>query len=151
MALWKTIAPVMLPIARVSLPWRTQMHAVELLGQLGRDRGDDQGQQGLVEAERLGQVRHRADEQVRAADDAGEGEHDLEPDDPQARRVGMCRAADVEPVEPERREVGVAVACLGLEVLADVVARRSTSRTAAATQRGQARSAGRKATPMAIA
>src|SRR3954451_6950714 len=29
---WKTIAPVMLPIARVSLPWRTQMTELNFSG-----------------------------------------------------------------------------------------------------------------------
>src|SRR3954452_6581732 len=29
---WKTIAPVMLPIARVSLPWRTQMMELNFSG-----------------------------------------------------------------------------------------------------------------------
>jgi hypothetical protein len=50
MALWKTIAPVMLPRASVSLPGDPQ-HAVELLRQLRGDRGDQQRQKRAVDAE----------------------------------------------------------------------------------------------------
>ena len=48
---WKTIAPVMLPIASVGLPLADPDHRIELLGQLGRDRGDDQREQDAVDVE----------------------------------------------------------------------------------------------------
>ena len=80
---------------------------VELLGQLGRDRGDDQGEQRGVDAERGREVLDGVDEEERADDDQAERGQDLEVDDPQPRaRAGSSRwARTVEPVEAQRREV----------------------------------------------
>ena len=51
---WKAMAPVMLPRARVSSPWRTQATLLSFFGQFGGQRRDDQRQ--LIRAEPVRQV-----------------------------------------------------------------------------------------------
>ena len=48
---WNTIAPVMLPIASVSLPWRTQMTELNFSGSSVAMGAIDQREQDLVDAE----------------------------------------------------------------------------------------------------
>ncbi len=48
---WKTIAPVMLPIASVSLPCRTQIRLLNFSGSSVAIGRDDQRQQDRVETE----------------------------------------------------------------------------------------------------
>ena len=90
---------------------------VELLRQLGGDRGDDEGEERLVQAERRREVLDGADEEVRADDDQAERREDLDVDDPQARRGGgILDVARVEVAESERREVLDVDARVGLEM-----------------------------------
>ena len=92
-------------------------HGVELLGQLGRDRGDDEREQRLVEAERRRQVLDGADEEVRTEDDERKGGDDLEVDHPEPGRVRVLgEPAAIEPAEPERGEVLGVGRGIGLEV-----------------------------------
>ena len=118
---WKTIAPVMLPIASVSLPWRTQMIELNFSGSSvaigAMTRASSAGSTPSVVARWL----DRVDEEDGADDDQPERGEDLQVDDPQARhgRV-VAMGADVEPVEAQRREVRGVDVGVGLEVALDV-------------------------------
>ena len=83
---WNTIAPVMLPIASVSLPWRTQISELNFSGSSVAIGAITSASSSSLTPSVVGEVLDRPDEQVRAADDAGEREHDLDRDDPQPRR-----------------------------------------------------------------
>ena len=87
---WKTIAPVMLPIASVSLPWRTQMIELNFSGSSVAIGAMTRARSSGIDAELVGQVLDRVDEEDRAEDDQAERGEDLEVDDPQPRhgRVG---------------------------------------------------------------
>jgi len=50
------MAPVMLPRARVSLPWRTQTTLLSFFGEFDGQRRDDQRQHQLIGAEPMLQV-----------------------------------------------------------------------------------------------
>ena len=118
---WKTIAPVMLPIARVSLPWRTQMTELNFSGSSVAIGAMTSASSTSSTPSVVGEVLDRVDEEDRADDDQAEGHEDLEVHDPQARaRPGRRDARPVEPVEAQRREVlGIDVR-VGLEVALDV-------------------------------
>ena len=120
--LWKTIAPVMFPMASVSLLWRTQMHAVELLGELGRDRGHDQREQHLGDARASVASRSTAPTKTIAPSMIRPSDASTWNDTIRRRGAG-CRSSS-----RRRRAVAGAAArgrpatalLLGLEVLADV-------------------------------
>ncbi len=71
---WNTIAPVMLPIARVSLPWRTQISELNFSGSsVAIGAITSASSSSLTPSGRRDPV-HGAHEQVRAADDARRGQ-----------------------------------------------------------------------------
>ena len=67
---WKTIAPVMLPIASVSLPWRTQIRLLNFSGSsVAIGAMTSASRTGRHSQSPSGQVLHRVDEDDRAAED----------------------------------------------------------------------------------
>ena len=70
---WKTIAPVMLPIASVSLPWRTQMTELNFSGSSVAIGAMTRASRTLVDAELAGQVLDRVDEEDRPERRSGRG------------------------------------------------------------------------------
>ena len=103
---WKTIAPVMLPIASVSLPWRTQMIELNFSGSSVAIGAMTRASSTLVDAERAARCSTASTKTMAPSDDQAERDDDLDVDDPQPRhgRVRPMRGA-VEPVEAQRREV----------------------------------------------
>ncbi len=118
---WKTIAPVILPIAKRVLALAHPDDGVELLRQLGRDRGDDEGEEQAVDVELLGEVLDGVDEEDRTEHDQPERDNDLEVHHTQPRNGGFTPVrASVDAMEPEWREfLGVHLS-LRLEVPLDV-------------------------------
>ena len=82
---WKTIAPVMLPIARVSLPWRTQMIELNFSGSSVAIGAMTSARSTGSTLNCVGQVLDRVHEEDRAQDDQAERGDDLEVDHPEAR------------------------------------------------------------------
>ena len=69
--------------------------AVDLLGQLGGERGEDQRQDERLDADRLGDVDHLLDEHVGAADDRRQPDRELD-EDQLRRRLVVIAAIHVE-------------------------------------------------------
>ena len=149
---WKTIAPVMLPIASVSLPCADPDDRVELLGQLGRDRRDDQGEQHRVEPSVVARC-STASTKATAPTMIS----------PSAKRTwtlttrsrgtagSLAMGAAVEAMEAQRREVlGVDVR-VGLEVALDVPGVDADQDRRPRSTSSQTGSSGRNAAPMASA
>ncbi len=100
MADWKTIAPVMFPMASVSLPWRTHSTLLNFSGSSVAIGAMTSDSSSSLTPERGRQMRHRPDEQVGPADDAGERREHLHVDDPEPGR------RRVRPVAPRGRGGG---------------------------------------------
>ena len=150
---WKTIAPVMLPMARVSLPWRTQMTLLNFSGSSVAMGAMTRARSVALMPSAGRDVAHRVDEDDGADDDQPERDDDLQADDAQARR---CRApARWAPRSSRWKRSGARsppwpVCGLGHEVRPDVDARRGR-RGATAAAGARARSARRAGTPTAMA
>ncbi len=118
---WKTIAPVMFPMARVSLPWRTQMSELNF-------SGSSVAMGAITSASRIS-LTPRADARCCTAPTNRQAPPTMQAS---ANRtwtltirsrgtVGLVAAAPpVEPVEPERRQVARVDLGVGLEVALDV-------------------------------
>ena len=104
---WKTIAPVMLPSASVSLPWRTQMTLLNFSGSSVAMGAMTSARTRGRHAQRAGEVLDRVDEDDRADQDHAQRHQHLERHDPQSRHVGfLAVAGHVQPMKPQRRELG---------------------------------------------
>ena len=87
---WKTIAPVMLPIASVSLPWRTQMTELNFSGSSVAIGAMTSGEQRAVDVRAwVARWLDGVDEEDRADDDQAERGDDLQVDD--AQQAGRDR------------------------------------------------------------
>ena len=83
---WKTIAPVMLPIASVSLPLRTQMRLLNFSGSsVAIGAMMSASRTGSSSRSRRAMCSTASDEDDRAADDHRQRDQDLQVDDAQAR------------------------------------------------------------------
>ena len=149
-ALWKTIAPVMLPRAQGVLSLPDPDHAVELLGQLGRDRCDDEGQQRGSTPREAARSCTAPTKNVAPTMMQPSASRTWRPTI-RSRGTGWWRRAAIEVAQPERREVRVGLARLGAEVPADIPAVEHEQRDRdtdlgkleAGRQQGRRRSPGR--------
>ena len=150
---WKTIAPVMLPIARVSLLWRTQMRLLNFSGSSVAIGRDDQRQERRIEARRRRDVLDRVDEDERAADDHGQRHEHLQVDDAQPRRASGPRGSAARSTRCKRSGARSAASTVVSASKCDLTYQRvdaEQQHDRAVAQRTTA-SAGRNAAPTAIA
>ena len=103
---WKTIAPVMLPIASVSLPCRTQMIELNFSGSSVAIGAITSVSSTSSTPSDVATCPDGIDECDRADDDQPERDEDLQVDRAQAwAAVGRRRSTGIEAMEPQRREV----------------------------------------------
>ena len=141
----------MLPIASVSLPWRTQITELNFSGSSVAIGAMTRATMiGAIPRE-LRQVLDGVDEEERPDDDQAEGGQDLDVDDAETRHDALAvRRGRIDAVEAERREIVEVDARVVLEVALDVPAVDQRPAPTATTHFGQAGSSGRKAAAIAM-
>ena len=114
---WNTIAPVMLPIASVSLPWRTQMTELNFSGSSVAIGAMTSASRTLSTPSWRARWSTASTKKTAPSTISAERREDLQVHDPQPRddRIVRVRAA-VEAMEAQRREVGRVDVRVGLEM-----------------------------------